>query len=387
MEGNLLASSLVVEASRQLNICNACRYCEGLCAVFVALERPIQFDAAEITHLANLCHDCRSCLYACPYSPPHEFAINPPKLFAEVRRETYDSCVELPAGIRGRRINGWMGAVIALVGFLLITIVIAAATMGVAALTSAHPLAASPYSVIPYPALLVEMLLPFLFSCAVLAHGAWKYWLVAGRSGKHLGGWRATIDAIYDAGSLKNLSGGGEPCHQDIQPSRMRRIWHQFVSYGFLCCLLSTMSAAALQDIVGQAPPYGMWSVPVVLGLVGGAGLIIGCSALIINKQRADVEATDVQMVARDYGLLVALDLLGVTGLATVLTRTTSAYGVILVIHLATVGAAFLVVPYTKFGHWIYRSIALHRDAVERHQERATLVMAGSAATATGGQQ
>ena len=27
------------EADRQLTICNACRYCEGYCAVFPALER------------------------------------------------------------------------------------------------------------------------------------------------------------------------------------------------------------------------------------------------------------------------------------------------------------------------------------------------------------
>ena len=30
---------LLAEAERQLDICNACRYCEGYCAVFPALER------------------------------------------------------------------------------------------------------------------------------------------------------------------------------------------------------------------------------------------------------------------------------------------------------------------------------------------------------------
>jgi len=385
MQSNMLTMPLVDEARRQLNICNACRYCEGLCAVFVALERPIHFETGEVTHLANLCHDCRSCLYACPYTAPHEFAINPPKLFAKARRETYDSCIQVPIPSLGKWVNGWIGIVAALLVFLLGTTVIAIATMGAAALVSAHPVAASPYSTVPYPAILIETLLPFLFSCIVLVHGARKYWRVAGTSGALPGGWRAIVDCIYEAGSLKNLRGGGEPCHENARPSKMRRIWHQCVSYGFVFCLMSTISAAVLQDIVGRAPPYVVWSIPVVLGLVGGAGMTVGCSALIITKGRADREATDARMESRDYGLLIALEFIAVTGIMTILSRNSAAYGSILVFHLATVGTAFAVAPYTKFVHWIYRSMALYRDAVERHQECPAPAFIASATADTDG--
>lgn len=61
---------LVEEANRQLNICNACRYCEGLCAVFPALERRSLLSEADVTQLSNLCHDCRACYDACMYAPP-----------------------------------------------------------------------------------------------------------------------------------------------------------------------------------------------------------------------------------------------------------------------------------------------------------------------------
>ena len=61
----------VAEATRQLNICNSCRYCEGLCAVFPALERRNLLDAGDVSQLANLCHDCRACYDDCMYSPPH----------------------------------------------------------------------------------------------------------------------------------------------------------------------------------------------------------------------------------------------------------------------------------------------------------------------------
>ena len=64
---------LFTEAERQLTICNACRYCEGYCAVFPALERRRELTEGDIAHLADLCHDCRACYTACMYAPPHEF--------------------------------------------------------------------------------------------------------------------------------------------------------------------------------------------------------------------------------------------------------------------------------------------------------------------------
>ena len=33
------------EVARQMQICNACRYCEGFCAVFPAMARRLQFDS------------------------------------------------------------------------------------------------------------------------------------------------------------------------------------------------------------------------------------------------------------------------------------------------------------------------------------------------------
>ena len=45
------------EAARQLQICNACRYCEGFCAMFPAMTRRLAFGKADIHFLANLCHN------------------------------------------------------------------------------------------------------------------------------------------------------------------------------------------------------------------------------------------------------------------------------------------------------------------------------------------
>ena len=56
------------EVNRQMQICNACRYCEGFCAVFPAMTRRLEFAKADIHFLANLCHNCGACLHACQYA-------------------------------------------------------------------------------------------------------------------------------------------------------------------------------------------------------------------------------------------------------------------------------------------------------------------------------
>ena len=79
----------VLEARRVMQICNACRYCESFCAVFPAMNRRIVFGEGDLNYLANLCHGCGSCYYACQYAPPHEFAVHVPRAFAELRVASY----------------------------------------------------------------------------------------------------------------------------------------------------------------------------------------------------------------------------------------------------------------------------------------------------------
>jgi citrate/tricarballylate utilization protein len=85
------------EVARQMQICNACRYCEGFCAVFPAMTRRLEFGKADIHFLANLCHNCGACLHACQYAPPHEFAVNVPQSMAQVRGQTYADFAWPPA--------------------------------------------------------------------------------------------------------------------------------------------------------------------------------------------------------------------------------------------------------------------------------------------------
>src|SRR6186997_3529066 len=80
----------IVRGEHVMTVCNACRYCEQYCPVFPAMERRLTFQAADLAYLANLCHNCGECLYACQYAPPHEFGINVPRTLAEIRLRSYE---------------------------------------------------------------------------------------------------------------------------------------------------------------------------------------------------------------------------------------------------------------------------------------------------------
>src|SRR5438128_9599348 len=77
------------EADRLMTVCNSCRYCEGLCAVFPAMEMRRAFSDGDLNYLANLCHSCGACYVDCQFSPPHEFDVNVPRTLAIARAESY----------------------------------------------------------------------------------------------------------------------------------------------------------------------------------------------------------------------------------------------------------------------------------------------------------
>ena len=81
-----LADARSQQGQHVMTVCNACRYCEQYCPVFPAMEQRLTFAKADLAYLANLCHNCGECLYACQYAPPHEFGINVPRTLAEIRR-------------------------------------------------------------------------------------------------------------------------------------------------------------------------------------------------------------------------------------------------------------------------------------------------------------
>jgi citrate/tricarballylate utilization protein len=365
-EGQVISLDLLVtEGRRQLNICNSCRYCEGFCAVYPALERRTLLDQGDLSQLANLCHDCRACFDACMYTEPHEFAMNVPKALSAVRTADYRRYA-WPARVP-RVLSGWAGVFSSITVASVIIILIALLQAGPGALIESGDTPASPYRLISYPVLLILVLVPSVFSAVVAVVAARRYWKEVNvpRRPTSAGAIRR---AVWYAATLRYLRGGGAECYypERTTPSALRRRLHSMVAYGFGLCVVSTVAAGVMQDIIGSQPPYGWDSVPVICGTVGGVGLIIGCTSLLLLKARADEVTSFAQMTVKDYALLTGLTFLALSGLATLLTRDTAAFGIFFLIHLASVMVTFAAAPYSKLMHMVYRFLAIVRDNVEK---------------------
>lgn len=161
------------EANRQLIICNACRYCEGYCPVFRAIETRRDFKQGDVFYLSNLCHDCRACYYACMFTPPHEFAINIPKILAETRIETYQRWSWPDFLGRAFKDRG----ITVVLAFAVAAIVVALSLLLIptSGLFAIHVGPGAFYEVVPYIAMVVGGLVLFFYTIAVWMRGGARF--------------------------------------------------------------------------------------------------------------------------------------------------------------------------------------------------------------------
>jgi citrate/tricarballylate utilization protein len=367
-QGGLALSLTAPEAevARQMKICNACRYCEGFCAVFPAMTRRLEFGKADIHFLANLCHNCGACLHACQYAPPHEFAVNVPQSMAQVRGQTY-SDYAWPAPLGKLYARNGLALSLALAAGLALFLALAANTQVAGPAGSAKGF----YAVFPHN-LLVSLFAPvFLFACLALGMGVRRFWrdITPATSGAAL-----TSPAANEAASavlkLKYLDGGhGDGCNNaDDAFTHARRRAHHLTFYGFMLCFAATSLGTVYHYAFGWAAPYDLPSAPKVLGAVGGIALLLGTAGLFkLNLQR-DPRQGDAAQKPMDLGFIALLFLTSGTGMALWLGRGNAALPSLLAVHLGVVMALFATLPYSKFAHGIFRTAALLRHAVEKRQ-------------------
>ena len=360
-------SAEVSEVARQMQICNACRYCETFCAVFPAMTRRLEFGAADVHYLANLCHNCGACLHACQYAPPHEFAVNVPQAMARVRVQTYeDHAWPKPLGALYRR-NG-LAVALALAGGLALFLCLALAMRG----TLWHaPMAGNFYAVFPHNLLVLMFGAAFGFAVFALGMGAARFW--RGVRPEAVAGARtegAAAEAAHAALSLKYLDGGhGDGCNdEDDRYTLRRRRFHHLTFYGFMLCFAATSVATLYHYVFGWIAPYPLTSLPVILGTVGGIGLLVGPAGLLWLNMRRDPSHGDTAQRPMDRGFIALLFLTSATGLALLVWRDTGAMAFWLAVHLGVVMALFLTLPYGKFAHAVYRCAALLKFAIEKRQ-------------------
>jgi citrate/tricarballylate utilization protein len=357
------------EADRLMTVCNSCRYCEGLCPVFPAMELRRAFSDGDLNYLANLCHSCGACYVDCQFSPPHEFSVNVPKTLAVARAESY-AAYAWPQALSGTFARN--GLVISIAAALSV----AAFILGFAAfndrgvLFGVHTGPGAFYRLMPHNAMAALFSAAFLYAILTLVMSVRAFWRDISDPIDGHADCGSIFQAIRDAGELRYLHGGGVGCYnEDDEPTDRRKLYHHLTFYGFLLCFAATSVATIYHYLLAREAPYPWWDLPVVLGTLGGLGLILGPIGLLRAKTKRDPALLDESSQGMDVGFIAMLFLTGVTGLALLALRETSAMGPLLALHLGAVFALFITMPYGKFVHGIYRFAALVRYARERRLE------------------
>jgi Fe-S oxidoreductase len=83
------------ELRRVYDICNGCRRCLPLCPSFKVMFDRIDVEAvdgdveklpaADVKEVVDLCYQCKLCYNHCPYTPPHRWAVDFPRLMLRAR--------------------------------------------------------------------------------------------------------------------------------------------------------------------------------------------------------------------------------------------------------------------------------------------------------------
>ncbi|SEL19359.1 citrate/tricarballylate utilization protein [Colwellia chukchiensis] len=367
---NNTPSTALVEAERIANICNACRYCEGFCAVFPAITQRRNFNEHDLEYLANLCHNCGACYHACQYAPPHEFSINLPQTLAELRAETYQKYAwPVKLGSLFHR-NGLMVAIAVVLAMILLLSSLLLFQDRTPVFTQ-HLGAGAFYQVISHQAMVALAGTSFGFAIIALLVSFIKFCRANTITLAHIFSNNVLVKASYAAGTLKYLDGGnGQGCHtKDQSFSNTRRYFHHAMAWGFVLCFLATSVATLFEYSLDIMSPFPVISLPVILGSLGGLGLIVGPLGLIWLKIITDPKIISIKYLGMDYAFLLLLLCISITGFLLLGFRSTSAMGMLLIIHLGFVFALFLILPYSKFVHALYRFVALLKFY---HEQAAT---------------
>ncbi len=363
----LAAGAPEAEARRILQICNACRYCEGFCAMFPAMARRLEFDDVDAHYLANLCHGCGACLHSCQYAPPHEFAVNVPRALARVRGRTYAQYAWPAPLARLYERNGLVLALATAAGLALFLLMVLASR---GALWH-EPLAGDFYAIFPHGLLVAMFGSVFGLACLAIAIGVVRFWRDIAPGAGPPAAWAEAGGAAL---RQKYLDGGhGKGCNdEDDRFTLRRRVFHHFTFYGFMFCFAATTTGTIYHYLLDHPAPYELTELPVIFGTIGGIGLLIGPAGLLWLNARRHEQQRDPTQVPMDRGFAALLFATSASGLALLVWRDTGAMASLLAIHLGIVMAFFLTMPYGKFVHGAYRVAALLKWSIEKRRPAAT---------------
>ncbi len=352
----------IENARFSLNICNACRYCENICPVFKTIELKRNFTEEDIIYVANLCHDCRGCYYACQYAPPHTFDINIPKILGTLRLETYKKYKKSNFSKKIIENPSLFSIGIFIISFLfyLASFVIYSGKINLLQQYNSF------YKVLPENFLIITMLIPFTVSLILYVKDLFSYCDYIGVKKADFFKISTHIKSLKSIIFLEFLDGGSYGCNYPNEKySFSRKIYHQLVFFGFAIAFISTLLAAFMSHILNISPPYSITSLPVIFGTIGGVLILLGLTGLIYLRTKMDRIPYADNINSMDTNFILILLFIVITGFLILVFRATSFMPLLFITHLSFVITFFIMLPLNKLQHAIFRYASIYKYFLE----------------------
>jgi quinone-modifying oxidoreductase, subunit QmoC len=348
-----------------LSVCYQCGTCTAVCPVSTA-ENPfprkemvwVQWGLKDRA-LGNasiwLCHQCGTCNTYCPRDA------KPSNVMAALRDYS----------ITHYAVPSFMGRALAEPRYLpllfAIPVLIFLSILGWLGHLTALPEGRIVFSkFIPIPFIEVTFVASIALSLIGAAAGGARYWRamsaeVATRDG-HRGG-SDLAGALVDILKHQRFKQCSEaPGTRETYKEHLHRT-HLAVFYGFLGLVATTTSVGIGIYVFGYLTPWPVWHPVKILGNVSGIA-VIGAAATFLWRRIADARRAG----KSTYSDWLFLSILGLTTLTGFFSEGLRLAGLrvaypMYVVHLLLIFFLLVYVPYSKFAHLIYRTLAMVHSA------------------------
>lgn len=295
-----------------------------------------------------LCHQCNDCSIQCPRGA------NPGDVLKAIRK----------MGIQENAWPSFLGKLVGTPSLLLLAIAIPIVV--VLALVSSNKGFTFPQPVhygkfIDYVHIQVVFSAALLFAVISMVFSLNNYWvsLTENNPPAAPGTQKALVPSLIEA--LKEVL--PHTTFKECETGNMRYAAHLLTFWGMIGLFLTTTIVAFNIDILHIAPPSrnGPGTLPIkILGNVSAVSFVLGLGIMLVRRLTSSDQTGNSSYF--DWFFLLAIFGTGVTGLVTELTRwggfVPGAY-ILFAIHLMFVMTLLLYLPFSKFAHIGYRTVAI----------------------------
>jgi quinone-modifying oxidoreductase subunit QmoC len=312
-----------------------------------------------------LCHQCNDCSVRCPRE------VNPGDVMASIRAMMVERLAtpKFLGSLVGNVKSTWP---LLIFGPLLYWIILMGATGHLFAIPEAHSGGVNGFfkyeEFVPHALIYITYFAATFFALAALWSSGSRYWKLLGANQPHSGSLlSALVPSVLDVATHKKFS----LCDRGMG---QRRWGHFLVMWGFVGAAITSGFAVVYlyKDTVffswlnlGFTYPVPITHWVKWLGNISAVMLVVGGLLLWLNRRKPFDKLIGVTTPFDRFFLWVVLGVIG-TGVVTEILRFVPvppiAACTVYLVHLSIILTLFLTLPYSKFAHIVYRTLAMAHE-------------------------